>query len=316
LSYLDRHRDEIFKKYSEDELIADVENFRHGSGNLTKVLNHFFEEAMFESCGKKTTISPMQALDNDKLMEKVITYINGKPKFFTGTEIQNVKSFMRNSASWVRKVANFPVKEARNIYNRYNENGVSLNCLDTSMGFGSRFSACIFSGHNYYGIDPSTNLHTCFMKYADFITRNGLIEGKFNLFCDGSEIFIPELEGLIDVSFTSPPYFNLEKYSDDGGESTKNYNDYQLWVDKFVVPTAQNTYKYLKSGGYAMINIKNINKKESCFDDFFKAFLDAGFKFVEIFDMKVQSKKQYGMKHNNEKGTIVPTEPVMSFMKV
>ncbi len=71
----------------------------------------------------------------------------------------------------------------------------------------------------------------------------------------------------MDISFTSPPYFNLEKYSDDDSSSTKNYDNYGRWIEEFSKPTLDNTVKYLKSGGYVCINIKNM-KKYNVFDDY------------------------------------------------
>lgn len=251
-------------------------------------------------------------------MGKILSYIKSKPKFFTGDEVTNVKSCFRNSMSWVRKVANFPCKTARDIYTRYATEGQVLNCLDTSCGFGSRMSAVLLSGHNYCGFDPNEELMKQLKSYQKFLKENNVIsnEQRCGLYCQGSEIHRPELDGLFDVAFTSPPYFNLEKYSNDNSESTKNYNNYSVWVKNFVYPTVQNIYHYLKIGGYAMINIKNINKKETCYDDFFKAFQSiSGFEYVETFDMEI-IKKQYGMQYNNQKGNIENKEPIMCFRKV
>lgn len=65
-----------------------------------------------------------------------------------------------------------------------------------------------------------------------------------------------------------------------------------------------------------MINIKNLNKKEKCFDDFFNILNNIdGFEFVETFDMKI-SKKQYGLRFENTKGVIKNSEPIMCFKKV
>ena len=73
---------------------------------------------------------------------------------------------------------------------------------------------------------------------------------------------------------------------------------------------------YLKIGGYAMINIKNINKSNPCYDDFFKAFSSIdGFEFVEELDMSF-NKKQYGKQYNDEKGVIQNSEPIMVFKKI
>ena len=319
MSYLSEHYDEIFKKYSDEELLADINSFINGEGNLNKVLSHFFKEEMFKCCGKKTTISPMECLDDDEKMKKILDYIKSKPNFFTSTnEVSNVESCLRNSMSWVRKVANFPPKEARRLYNYYNTENKVLNCLDTSAGFGSRMSAVLLSGHNYCGFDPNPSLQVALRSYKRFLDAHSVLkEGqRCGLYKQGSEVYRPELSELFDVSFTSPPYFNLEKYSDDSSESTINYNNYSAWVDKFVYPTVINTYQYLKKGGYAMINIKNISKSCTCYDDFFKAFQSIdGFELVEELDMTI-NKKQYGKQWNDKKGVISNKEPVMVFQKV
>lgn len=324
MSYLEQHYNEIFKKYSDEELIKDIFSYVNGGGNLNKTLSHFFKECIYECCGKKSNISPMEFLQNEEMVNKAIEYIKSKPKFFTSTnEVSNIESYLRNSVSWVRKVANFPCKEARSIYFRYFENALTdknnkLNCLDTSCGFGSRMSSVILSGHNYFGIDPNVKLQNKLFECAKFYYDNGFIDNNqiCNLYTQGSEILIEELIGIIDVAFTSPPYFNLEKYSDDECASTINYNNYDLWVNNFVIPTVYNTYKYLKVGGYAMINIKNLNKKEPLYDSYFNAFSSIdGFEYVETFDLNI-TKKQYGLQFNNEKGEIKNQEPIMCFRKV
>ena len=71
MSYLDLHRTEIFKKYSNDELVKDFVSFRDGKGKLNKVLNHFFEELIFECKGPRGNLSPMEALQDDELMDKI-----------------------------------------------------------------------------------------------------------------------------------------------------------------------------------------------------------------------------------------------------
>jgi hypothetical protein len=313
-TYLKQNRDLIFKKFNNDELLNDCLNYVSGTGKLNKILNHYFEELIFESCGRTSKISPMQVLHDDVKIEEIFKYIDTKPKFYTGSDVQNLKSYFRNAVSWVRKVANFCPKQARLIQNRYNPDGITINVLDTSAGFGSRMSSALLSGNNYCGIDPNKKLQVKLKELSDFYTDSGLCKNKPYLICGGSEVLYKELVNRFDVSFTSPPYFNLEYYSDDDSESTKNYDNYSNWVSNYVIPTVQNTYEYLKVGGIAMINIKNINKKTPLFDDFYTAFSNIeGFDFVEVFDMKIQSKKNYGMATG---GDISQVEPVMVFRKV
>ena len=184
-------------------------------------------------------------------------------------------------------------------------------------------SAVLLNGATYCGFDPNLRLVNKLNECARFYRENNLISKnqKYYVYSCGSEVFKPELCNKFDVSFTSPPYFNLEKYSEDSGASTKNYNNYELWLEEFVKPTIENTYRYLKIGGYAMINIKNLThgRKELLFDDWFKIFNEhSGFEFVEIFEMNHQAKRNYTMDYNyrtreNYQGF---KEPIMVFRKV
>lgn len=186
-------------------------------------------------------------------------------------------------------------------------------------------SAVLLSGNNYFSTDPNPKLHDKLFECAKWMYDNGFIKEnqKCELVRQGSEIFIPEWEEIMDVSFTSPPYFNLEKYCDDESASTKNYDNYDLWLEYFAKPTIDNTYRYLKVGGYAMINIKNMTngKKLNLFDDWGKLFTEhGGYEFVEIFDMEQTSKKVVGKYANYsdklDENYNQAKEPIMCFRKV
>jgi hypothetical protein len=326
MNFLEEHYNEIFKPYTNEELIKDVVNFRDGGGKLSKVLNFFFKECLYKCTNQRARKTPLEALQNEDDIAYILSYVHSKPNFYTGNDVQNVESFFRNAGKLACKVANFPPKEARNIYFRYFPNALTdkenkINVLDTSSGFGSRMSAVLISGHNYFGFDPNRELHNKLMQCAKWYKANGFIDDKqkCSLFCKGSEIFVPKLENTIDVSFTSPPYFNLETYSKDAGASTENYDNYNNWLINFARPTIENTYRYLKVGGYAMINIKNLTRghNERLFDDWYEIFCSIdGFEFVENFDMKQTSTKVVGLHANYDpKHYQGAKEPVMCFRK-
>lgn len=323
MNYLEEHRHEIFKKYTDEELIKDVNSYINGSGRLSKVLNHFFEECIYNCKSNKYSKTPAEALQCKEDVEFILNYIESKPNFYTGTEIQNVKSFLRNGTRIARKVANFSPKTARDIYFRYNDkDGARLNCLDMSSGFGARMSAILLSGHNYCGFDPNPELHKKLMEYKDWLITHQLIDKtqRCGLYKQGSEIHRPELDGLFNVAFTSPPYFNLESYSADNGASTNNYDNYDKWIEEFVKPTISNTYNYLRVGGYVMINIKNMTNlgKKRLFDDWFDLMSKQdGLEFIEVFEMNHQGGKNFWMNTNYAKEDYKGfKEPVMSFRKV
>lgn len=322
MSFFDEHKDEIFKKYDTATLLKDIQNYQLGAGKLNKVLNHFFEELIYEAKAPRGNKTPMEALKNDDDIKFIIEYTQSKPNFYTGNQITNIKSFFRNAGRLAQKVANFCPKTAREIYFRYHDiNGEKINILDTSCGFGSRMSAVLLSGHNYCGFDPNKKLYDKLVEYYLFLKNNNIItkEQRCGLYCQGSEIYRPELKCLFDVSFTSPPYFDFEVYSQDLGQSIMKFPSYEDWLNGFVRPTILNTYEYLKHGGYAMINIKNLThgKKYPLFDDWFKVFESIqGFEFVEVFEMQHQSKKNYTMNSNYSKEQYHGfKEPIMVFKK-
>lgn len=322
MSYLEDHKEEIFKKYTKEDLLADINNYKLKSGRLSKLLNHYFEECIFNCKSNRYSKTPMEALQNDDDMSWILNYIQSKPNFYTGNEVSNVKSFFRNGTRIARKVANFCPKNARNAYFRYFDIGANITCLDTSAGFGARMCSVLLNGASYIGFDPNTQVVTKLNEMYSFFKDNNLVTDNqnFKIYNCGSEEFQPELVDSADVMFTSPPYFNLETYSDDIYESNKNYKDYHMWIDRFVKPTVDNVYKYLKYGGYVMVNIKNLTNmgKQCLFDDWFN-IIDShpGFEFVEVFEMNHQGAKNFWMNTNYSKEDYNGyKEPVMVFKKV
>lgn len=81
MSYLEQHRDEIFKKYSTEELLKDVNNYKYGKGRLNKVLNHFFEECIFNCKSNKYSNTPIEVLQDDEKNELYIKLYKVKTKF-------------------------------------------------------------------------------------------------------------------------------------------------------------------------------------------------------------------------------------------
>lgn len=321
MSYLSEHQSEIFKKYTKEELLADVHNYQCKNGRLSKLLNHYFEECIFNCKSNRYSKTPMEALQNDDDMNWILNYIESKPNFYTGNEVSNVKSFFRNGTRIARKVANFCPKNARNAYFRYFDIGTNISCIDTSAGFGSRMSAALLNGASYIGFDPNTEVVTKSNEMFAFFKENELVtdEQDFKIYNCGSEEFKPELVNSADVVFTSPPYFNLETYANDSCESNKNYNNYSIWLENFVKPTVDNIYKYLKCDGYIMINIKNLTNmgKQCLFDDWFKIIKNHdGFEFVEVFEISHQGAKNFWMNTNYSKDSYNGyKEPVMVFKK-
>jgi DNA modification methylase len=108
----------------------------------------------------------------------------------------------------------------------------------------------------YIGTEPSS-------ETFDGLTRLAIDFGapiSTQLYRLGSEDFKPDKNSL-DLCFTSPPYFDLEKYADEETQSYVKFNNKEAWVEGFLRPTFENCYYGLKSGKFMLINIADVKDK-------------------------------------------------------
>jgi len=159
---------------------------------------------------------------------------------------------LRSAISLRKYIASqFRPSAAKTIYEFFN----SKRVLDFSAGWGDRllaFASCENTEH-YTGIDPNTALFEGYQKQIE--TYGGNKEYKMITGC--AEDVILE-EAFYDTVFTSPPYFNVEKYSKDETQSFKKYKKVDEWLDKFLFKSLDNAWKALKRGGYFIVNLSDV----------------------------------------------------------
>ena len=177
---------------------------------------------------------------------------------------------------------NFPPLTARYLYERYTDHikqDTSLNIYDPSAGWGGRILGAMSSLKriHYIGTDPNTDnfideLGISRYEYvASFFNKEVLVTNPFweedkntyHLFQDGSEFIgnnpdFQTYKGNLDLVFSSPPYFDREKYSEDEEQSYKLYPKYDSWRDGFLNPTLTNAYESLREDRYLLWNIADI----------------------------------------------------------
>lgn len=120
----------------------------------------------------------------------------------------------------------------------------------------------------------------------------------------------PEIfnSGIGDLSFTSPPYFFLECYTEDSqkgdlssGQSAGKGANYLQWVKDFMYPTIINHFNYLKPGGYYTYNLKDLPKDGLfLYSDWLSACLDVGFELIEQPEMVLKSKRNFGLNDDGQ----------------
>lgn len=195
---------------------------------------------------------------------------------------------------------NFKPMVAKALYEKYVPIGGII--LDNSCGFGGRMLGALSSNNNYtyIGTEPCVetfnNLNILGSKIESVTRRTK----SFKVLCKGSEEFNLKKE-YFNFSFSSPPYFNLESYSDEPTQSIVKYPNLEEWIEKFVKVTIQNNYDMIKKNGCYAVNISdfNLGKERICFvDRWLDICKEIGFKFVERIDMRLQTRKGCGHSEN------------------
>ena len=198
----------------------------------------------------------------------------------------------------------------------------SRNILDFSAGWGDRLAGFYASetGAYYLGIDPNTSNHPNYQKQKDFYETHRSffeIEKDCDFICSPAEdVDFTEYEGIFDTVFTSPPYFNTEKYSEDETQSFKRYTDIDSWNKKFLHNSLERIFPAMKPGAILAINIADVycGKKKGYLDicnpmnDFIKS---QGLKYYGCIGMEMtkrfnsggagNAKSEYFEEHLKEK---------------
>ena len=287
----------VLARFDEQSIFKDkkIDQTMHGLSLAWTYFSHWVDVV----CGG-SKMSPIEYWNNDDKLKEIIRKTwnwqvkHGNGKFTLNRLRQNLKIYGGNQS-----VSNFRPTAAKYIYNTYGNNGV---VWDMSCGWGGRLVGFLSSNcKTYIGTEPSSKTFDGLIQ----LNKDLNIYGKdVQIHKLGSEIFRPEKETL-DLCFTSPPYFDTEKYSDEETQSYKKYPSEQLWIDGFLTDTIKNCHWGLKVGGRMMINIANTPKYKNIEDETIRVSVENGFTHEDTIYLILSSVSGKGIK----------LEPIFVFRK-
>lgn len=267
--------------------------------NMKTPLDIFYDDILFKKCIHKRILMGDNISNNG--IRKML-------KIFTGTQC----------------VSNFRPTVASALYNLFAPNGT---VLDMSAGFGGRLLGFYgSSAQKYIGLEPSTKTYNsllelnkdCFSFYKDNLEQkeqqislfpehnfNNKIKKEVEIIKIGSEDYIP-LSNSLDFCFTSPPYFDTEKYSMENTQSYTKYPDKESWIKYFLGKTFNNCYIGLKKDKYMAINISNVKTFPNLEEETINIALINGFELIDVYYYLLSS-----LSHNNK----YKYEPIFIFKK-
>ena len=170
------------------------------------------------------------------------------------------------------------------------------NVYDYSCGYGGRLLGIGSSNfkYNYIGVEPNTETVAYLNYLNDVIDEATGVRGT--IVQSVSEEYQPE---DIDLAFSSPPYFNLEKYSNEETQCMVQFKTEDEWFDGYVAPTMENIHRGLNREGIFATNIadyKSYDRKEpyEVTQRWIENAERIGFKHVETIKMMLTTRPGVG----------------------
>lgn len=298
--------DQWYAEPSQEDVEEQLRKIAKGSTIISKVTQKYFNRIMSMCKVEYAKWTMEDLLKSKELVGMILDKVQGSPKTFapTNTEINNFKRCIQlGGKGYAGYPTQFPIKTVDMVLSKYLPKGG--NWYDYSCGWGSRLLGALRNGANYFGTDPNYLLTEKLVELAcDYFKANSIdfyymdecgpdemqmVESenyqRIEIYSAGSEKYQSRLEGEMDLCFSSPPYFNLEDYRI-GEQSYKKGMSYKQWVDSYLRLTVFNCFRYLKSGGHFVCNIKNFNGLDMV-GDILKISEAVGMKYIE--DLKLEN---------------------------
>lgn len=220
-----------------------------------KVANYFHPQMW--SVRTRGRRSPLQCFDNDRLLRRLIrTAFRVWPDRSSVNE-SNLRGMLR-TFSRTGCVSNFRPTAAKAIYEQYSQDGDSV--LDFSSGYGGRLLGCLPLDRQYIGIDPCREQITGLRNMKAWLQRRVKVKAAVRIHRACAEDFLPQIDSnSVALIFSSPPYFDTERYSDEPTQSFIKYPRYEEWLENFIGRVIAESSRILKPRGYLILNVADIN---------------------------------------------------------
>lgn len=247
-NWVARHEYTYPFEYHNKLLYFSRSNIGNNSSNFFQQKNRWEVDAIHSPGPARTWITP-------KSMKSMCN------SFFTLNHNCINKRTIRSSLSLRKYICSqFKPNIAKMIYEMFDAKVV----LDFSAGWGDRLAGFYAAANTetYIGIDPRVQNHPIYKEQSAFYSKHlGWFEKKKSVYFYESPAENwndTRWDNEVDLVFTSPPYFNIEQYSNDDTQSCVRYKNINDWNEKFLHVTLKNVWKTLKSGGHLVVNIADV----------------------------------------------------------
>ena len=216
---------------------------------------------------------------------------------------QCVRSMMRIHHR--TRIANFRPTVAKALITHYSTSGSHV--FDFSAGFGGRLLGALALDRHYIAVDPARSQVRGLRRMVKATRR--VCRGTAEVHQTCAEVLMPTLPShSVDLVFSSPPYFDLERYSTERTQSYIRYPTYDRWRDQFLSVVIREAHRMLRRGGFLVLNVSNTHRCPVASDAYRQAA--KRFRVIRRFRLLMNAPPT-----DRARGCLYRWEPVFVFQK-
>jgi len=149
-----------------------------------------------------------------------------------------------------RECTQFKPTVAKAVYELFGATRV----LDFSAGWGDRLlgALAVPAIKKYHAYDPNPAL----VDGHAAILKRWAGKRNFKVMCEPAE-GVPMFSGKFDLVFTSPPFYDVEKYTTAPGQSIQGRHSLDAWLTEFLFPVLAKAWAALETGGLMVLHLND-----------------------------------------------------------
>ena len=154
---------------------------------------------------------------------------------------------------------------------------------------------------HYTGIDPCEKTYAALRAIRDELGLHNV-----TLIHQPAEVALQQPLGTYDIALTSPPYYNLELYSDEPTQSVATKDGYQAWLDTFLKPVIAGVIRLgVKYSCWSVKNFKT-DKKYDLLDDVIRIHGEHGWRLLDDVVFTMANSRRPGQKATPSEEDVAP----------
>ena len=247
--------------------------------------------------------SCLEAFNNDAHFMRILKSRLGMGTYYNNSGLR--KALKLNTG--VQGISNFRPTAASSLYLHFLDNPSESIVWDPCAGFSGRLlGACLAGVGTYIGSEPCTLTYDGLMETKRFAEKQPDCTTKIQILHQRAEDF-PIKQKKIDMVFTSPPYFDTEKYSHEPTQSWVQYPTKEKWLAGFMKKLIVNAYDNLKDEGILALNVADVRTYPHLVSDTRALAVSLGFQFLGELKYSLSSMPSSTQAHK--------FEPILIFTK-